>query len=318
MAITAAMADGTGLDRFQQVFPERFYDVGIAEQHAVTFAAGLAAEGMKPVPAIYSTFLQRAYDQVRPRRLSAEPRRDLRARPRGPRRRRRRDPPGALRLRLPAHAAQHGRDGAQGRERAAAHAAHGGGVSRAPRRCASRAAPASAFRSIPRSRRCRSARRSCCATATTRRSSRSERWSTPRSRPPPSSPPTGISAAVLNARFVKPLDRERIVALARRCRALVTVEEHAAPGGFGAAVLEVLADGGDPACRRAVSRFRIGSWSTAIREAAARALRPRRRRHRPRRARAARGAPGPLKRASVSTSAWWPRGWRRRAAGPRR
>ena len=64
VAITAAMADGTGLDRFKQVFPERFYDVGIAEQHAVTFAAGLAAEGMKPVPAIYSTFLQRAYDQV--------------------------------------------------------------------------------------------------------------------------------------------------------------------------------------------------------------------------------------------------------------
>ncbi|HEY7598489.1 MAG TPA: sigma 54-interacting transcriptional regulator, partial [Candidatus Limnocylindrales bacterium] len=64
IAITAAMADGTGLDRFKKVFPERFYDVGIAEQHAVTFAAGLAAEGMKPVPAIYSTFLQRAYDQV--------------------------------------------------------------------------------------------------------------------------------------------------------------------------------------------------------------------------------------------------------------
>jgi 1-deoxy-D-xylulose-5-phosphate synthase len=64
IAITAAMADGTGLDRFQRVFPDRFYDVGIAEQHAITFAAGLATEGLKPVPAIYSTFLQRAYDQV--------------------------------------------------------------------------------------------------------------------------------------------------------------------------------------------------------------------------------------------------------------
>ncbi|HZO09415.1 MAG TPA: 1-deoxy-D-xylulose-5-phosphate synthase, partial [Myxococcota bacterium] len=64
VGITAAMADGTGLDRFRDVFPDRFYDVGIAEQHAVTFAAGLATEGMKPVPAIYSTFLQRAYDQV--------------------------------------------------------------------------------------------------------------------------------------------------------------------------------------------------------------------------------------------------------------
>ncbi|MCP4004445.1 MAG: 1-deoxy-D-xylulose-5-phosphate synthase [bacterium] len=64
VGITAAMASGTGLDRFQQALPERFYDVGIAEQHAVTFAAGLATEGLKPVCAIYSTFLQRAYDQV--------------------------------------------------------------------------------------------------------------------------------------------------------------------------------------------------------------------------------------------------------------
>ena len=64
IGITAAMASGTGLDRFQTAFPDRFYDVGIAEQHAVTFAAGLAAEGMKPVAAIYSTFLQRAFDQV--------------------------------------------------------------------------------------------------------------------------------------------------------------------------------------------------------------------------------------------------------------
>src|SRR5262249_39048720 len=64
VAITAAMAGGTGLDLFQRVFPARFYDVGIAEQHAVTFAAGLATEGLKPVCAIYSTFLQRAYDQI--------------------------------------------------------------------------------------------------------------------------------------------------------------------------------------------------------------------------------------------------------------
>ena len=64
VAITAAMPSGTGLDRFAQVFPERCFDVGIAEQHAVTFAAGLAAEGFKPFAAIYSTFLQRAYDQV--------------------------------------------------------------------------------------------------------------------------------------------------------------------------------------------------------------------------------------------------------------
>ena len=64
VAITAAMADGTGLKRFRNMFPERFFDVGIAEEHAVTFAAGLAAGGIKPVFAVYSSFLQRAYDQM--------------------------------------------------------------------------------------------------------------------------------------------------------------------------------------------------------------------------------------------------------------
>ncbi len=64
VAITAAMPDGTGLDLFGKEFPDRTFDVGIAEQHAVTFAAGLATEGLKPFAAIYSTFLQRAYDQV--------------------------------------------------------------------------------------------------------------------------------------------------------------------------------------------------------------------------------------------------------------
>lgn len=64
VAITAAMPDGTGLKRFRSLYPERFFDVGIAEEHAVTFAAGLAVGGMKPIVAIYSTFLQRAYDQI--------------------------------------------------------------------------------------------------------------------------------------------------------------------------------------------------------------------------------------------------------------
>lgn len=64
VAVTAAMPSGTGLDKFAELFPSRIFDVGIAEQHAVTFAAGLASEGMRPFCAIYSTFLQRAYDQV--------------------------------------------------------------------------------------------------------------------------------------------------------------------------------------------------------------------------------------------------------------
>jgi len=64
VAITAAMPDGTGLKRFRSIYPDRFFDVGIAEEHAVTFAAGLAVGGLHPVVAIYSSFLQRAYDQI--------------------------------------------------------------------------------------------------------------------------------------------------------------------------------------------------------------------------------------------------------------
>ncbi|HEY5611291.1 MAG TPA: 1-deoxy-D-xylulose-5-phosphate synthase, partial [Thermoanaerobaculia bacterium] len=64
VAITAAMPEGTGLDKFAKAFPERMFDVGIAEEHAVTFSGGLATQGLKPVAAIYSTFLQRAFDQV--------------------------------------------------------------------------------------------------------------------------------------------------------------------------------------------------------------------------------------------------------------
>jgi 1-deoxy-D-xylulose-5-phosphate synthase len=63
-AITAAMPEGTGLDKFRNLYPQRFFDVGIAEEHAVCFAAGLARQGLKPVVAVYSTFLQRAYDQI--------------------------------------------------------------------------------------------------------------------------------------------------------------------------------------------------------------------------------------------------------------
>ena len=64
VAVTAAMSQGTGLENFAKEFPSRFFDVGIAEQHAVTMCAGMATEGLKPIAAIYSTFLQRAYDQV--------------------------------------------------------------------------------------------------------------------------------------------------------------------------------------------------------------------------------------------------------------
>ena len=64
VAMTAAMPGGTGLDKFGRRFPKRCFDVGIAEQHCMTFAAGMAVEGLKPFAAVYSTFMQRAYDQI--------------------------------------------------------------------------------------------------------------------------------------------------------------------------------------------------------------------------------------------------------------
>ncbi|PMY00558.1 1-deoxy-D-xylulose-5-phosphate synthase, partial [Pseudomonas sp. GW460-13] len=64
VGITPAMREGSGMVEFEKRFPDRYYDVGIAEQHAVTFAGGMACEGLKPVVAIYSTFLQRGYDQL--------------------------------------------------------------------------------------------------------------------------------------------------------------------------------------------------------------------------------------------------------------
>ena len=126
VAITAAMPSGTGLDKFEKAFPTRMFDVGIAEQHAVTFAAGLAAQGMRPFAAIYSTFLQRAYDQVvhdvaiqnLPVRFAIDPR--------GAGGRGRRDARGFVRRDLPRHLAQYGGDGGGGRGRTGQHGAYDG------------------------------------------------------------------------------------------------------------------------------------------------------------------------------------------------
>jgi 1-deoxy-D-xylulose-5-phosphate synthase len=243
VAITAAMADGTGLDRFKEVFPERFYDVGIAEQHAVTFAAGLASEGMKPVPAIYSTFLQRAYDQVvhdvclqnldvtfaldRAGIVGADGAthqgfydfsyfRSL--------------PNVIMMAPKDENELQHMlRTALEFPGPAAVRFPRGTGIG-VPLDPELKAVPVGEAELL-----CDGDDAAVVAIGTMAHEAL-EAASELNAR--------GISTAVLNARFVKPLDRERIVALARRCRALVTVEEHAGLGGFGAAVLEVLADAG--------------------------------------------------------------------------
>ena len=117
VGITAAMNSGTGLNLLQKALPDRYYDVGIAEQHAVLFAAGLALEGAKPVAAIYSTFLQRGYDQIVHDVCLQKPERGVRDGPRRPGGRRRPHPPRRLRHLLPALPAAHGADGAARRGR---------------------------------------------------------------------------------------------------------------------------------------------------------------------------------------------------------
>ncbi len=244
VAITAAMPDGTGLSKFAERFPTRFYDVGIAEQHAVTFAAGLAAAGLKPIVAVYSTFLQRAYDQIVhdvclqelpvvfaidraglvgddgpthhgvfdlsylrhiPNIVLAAPATASELR----------DMlalafsnnvPFAIRYsRGPAvDIAAHNSSRANISIGMAEVLADGEDV------CIIAVGPivASALR----------AREILCESK--------------------------VSAAVVNARFVKPLDSELILSLARRCRQVVLVEENAVQGGFGSAVLELLATSG--------------------------------------------------------------------------
>ena len=124
VGITAAMPSGTGLSRLAAECPRQFFDIGIAEEHAALFAAGLATKGFKPVVAIYSTFLQRAYDPDHSRRVPAEPARRVLPGPRRALAQRRPHPPRPLRPRLRALRAQRRADAAEGRGRAGGHAAH--------------------------------------------------------------------------------------------------------------------------------------------------------------------------------------------------
>jgi 1-deoxy-D-xylulose-5-phosphate synthase len=239
VAITAAMPDGTGLDRFARKHPSRVYDVGIAEQHAVTFAAGLAAEGLRPVCAIYSAFLQRAFDQivhdVALQNLPVIFALDRAGLVGG-------DGPthhgvfdlGYLRM-IPNLVVAAPRDENE-LQHLLATAIDGDRpfAIRYPRGAASGVVLEPDPKPLPigRAEILRSgddvALIGIGKTVNAARAAAElleER---------------GISAAVIDARFVKPLDGELLGRIAEHCRRIVTVEDHAAQGGFGSAVLELL------------------------------------------------------------------------------
>jgi 1-deoxy-D-xylulose-5-phosphate synthase len=239
VAITAAMPDGTGLLPFAKEHPERFFDVGIAEQHAVTFAAGLATQGMRPVATIYSTFLQRAYDQIihdvcvqnlpvvfamdRAGLVGDDGRTHH----------------GAFDLAylrcIPNMVVMAPKDEAELRNMLHTAIEHDGPIAlRYPRGNGTGVSTTLKPMRLPigRGELLREgtdltilALGSRVITAENAAVLMAER---------------GISATVINARFVKPLDDELILRWARRTGALITIEEGSRMGGFGAAVLELL------------------------------------------------------------------------------
>jgi len=252
IGITAAMADGTSLDMFKRAFPKRFYDVGIAEQHAVTFAAGLAAEGMKPVAAIYSTFLQRAYDQVvhdvcvqnldvtfamdRAGLVGADGAThqglyDL-----------------AYLRALPNIVVMSPKDENELQHMLKTALEYPGPAAlRYPRGAGFGVALDAELRAIPlgEAELLRDGDDALIVAYGTRANDAL--------RAAEELAAEGRSVAVLNARFAKPLDETRILQAARRVRAVLTVEEHAAAGGFGGALLELFARAGVAAAVRCLA-----------------------------------------------------------------
>ena len=250
VAITAAMPDGTGLVPFAERFPDRFYDVGIAEQHAVTFAAGMATRGLRPVVAIYSTFLQRAYDSIlhdvclqnlpvtfaidRAGLVGAD----------GPTHH------GAFDLSylrpMPNLVCMVPRDEHELRRALATGLTHDGPFAfRYPRGSGQGAELERTVEPVPigRGEKLRDGRDAVIAavgTGVTTALAVAELLAD-----------EGLSLAVLDARFVKPLDAKLLVAEAQRCGRVITVEENALLGGFGSAVLEVFNEYGVlvPVCR---------------------------------------------------------------------
>ena len=243
VAITAAMPSGTGLNLFAQRFPTRFFDVGIAEQHAVTFAAGLALGGLKPVVAIYSTFFQRAFDQVLHDVCLQEVNVILAI-----------DRAGVVGDDGPTH---HGvfdiayfrlipnlifmapKDENELRQMMYTALRLDGPVAvRYPRSLGQGVPFDQTWKKLPlgKSELLREGKdvtligigplvNTCYQAASELRH-------------------CGIDAAVINLRYIKPIDRELILQYARKTKRLVTVEDHSLEGGMGSAVLEVLSDEG--------------------------------------------------------------------------
>jgi 1-deoxy-D-xylulose-5-phosphate synthase len=243
VAVTAAMPQGTGVDRMQEAFPARVFDVGIAEQHAVTFSAGLAAEGFKPFCAIYSTFLQRGYDQVvhdvavqnLPVRFAIDRAGLVGA-----------DGPthaGAFDIAaltcLPNMTVMAAADEAELMHMVATAAAHDAGpiALRYPRGDGVGVELPAKGEPLPigKGRILREGSRIAILSLGTRLAEALKAAEELGAR--------GLSTTVADARFAKPLDRELILRLAASHELLITVEEGAA-GGFGAHVLTLLSDAG--------------------------------------------------------------------------
>ncbi|MCP4351269.1 MAG: 1-deoxy-D-xylulose-5-phosphate synthase [Desulfobacterales bacterium] len=242
IAVTAAMPEGTGLVKFSEIYPDRFFDVGIAEQHGVTFAAGMATEGFKPVVAIYSTFLQRAYDQML-HDVCIEALPVVFALDRG----------GIVGedgathhglfdlsyLRsLPNMVVMAPKDENELRGMLATAIEHKGPIAVRYPRGAGTGAELENIVPLPVGKgEILKNGEDVLILAIGRTVGESlEAHELLQAR--------GISATVVNCRFVKPLDTELIVSLARKIPRIITVEENVLQGGFGSAVLECLCDMG--------------------------------------------------------------------------
>jgi 1-deoxy-D-xylulose-5-phosphate synthase len=239
VAITAAMSDGTGLEKYAAQYPQRFFDVGIAESHGVTFACGLAVEGMRPVAAIYSTFLQRAYDQVMhdlclqnlPVTLALD-----RAGLVGE------DGPThhgvfdiAYLRHLPNMVVMAPKDENELQHMIRTAVEHDGPTAvRYPRGTGLGVPMDQELKMLPigKGELLRDGEDLVIIAI--------GNMVRPSLDAAEQLKAAGISAAVMNARFVKPLDEELVIRLAKKTGRVVTVEEHALQGGFGSAVIECL------------------------------------------------------------------------------